>query len=164
MVAKLIFLEQLCEISRYLPRSTLENHVPYTILRSIYQLYYENAVPTLMLIGPTRRHVSVANTSHVPLRTGSFVADGGADLNGGFSSFRSVPSTGSSKHKKHGGADNADIRASGGHGVRLSGPLDYSGARKVSFAEGIVPGMASHGSPLERFANSRSGPITYKDH
>eukprot|EP00250_Pteridium_aquilinum_P014737 c22167_g1_i1 orf=670-4797(-) len=169
LVAKLIFLEQLCEISRYLPRSTLESHVPYTILRSIYQLYYENAVPTLMLIGPSRRNVSMASTSHVPLRSGSFV-DGGNELNGGFSSFRSVPSTGAGKHKKQSSADKehlndrlADLRA-GGHGVRLSGPLDYSGARKVSFAEGIVPGVGSHGSPLERFANSRSGPITYKDH
>ncbi|KAJ0039777.1 hypothetical protein Pint_26559 [Pistacia integerrima] len=36
MVAKLIFLDQLCEISPFLPRSSLEPHVPYAILRSIY--------------------------------------------------------------------------------------------------------------------------------
>ncbi|KAI5070089.1 hypothetical protein GOP47_0014432 [Adiantum capillus-veneris] len=166
LVAKLIFLEQLCAISNYLPRSTLESHVPYTVLRSIYQLYYENAVPTLMLIGPTRRHGSTPTTSHAPLRSGSFAVDGGNDLNGGFSSFRSVPSIGA-RHRKHGGADKEhsnDRVGSGNHGVRLSGPLDYSGARKVSFAEGIVSGLGLHGSPRERVVSSRSGPLTYKDH
>ena len=138
LVAKLIFLEQLCDISEYLPRSTLENHVPYTILRSIYQLYYENTVPALMLTGARRQGFGIG-TSQVALGTGS-VMDGNGDVNGGFSSFRGgTPRTAgkSSTPRKH-----------GGHGVRFSGPLDYSGGRKVSFTEGIAAGTA------------RSGPLT----
>ncbi|KAH7432487.1 hypothetical protein KP509_07G024700 [Ceratopteris richardii] len=167
LVAKLIFLEQLCGISTYLPRSTLESHVPYTVLRSIYQLYYENAVPTLMLVGPTRRHGSGPSTSHAPMRSGSFAVDG-SELSGGFSSFRSVPSIGTSKYKKHGASDkdhsnDRAIDATGvAHGVRLSGPLDYSGARKVSFVEGTTQVSGSHGSPFDRFTSSKSGPISYK--
>ncbi|KAJ6410626.1 hypothetical protein OIU84_007385 [Salix udensis] len=43
LVAKLIFLDQLCEISPYLPRNSLEAYVPYAILRSIYSQYYSNS-------------------------------------------------------------------------------------------------------------------------
>ncbi|GAQ83769.1 Nck-associated protein [Klebsormidium nitens] len=40
VMTKLIFLDQLCELSPHLSRSTLEQHVPHTLLRSIYQAEY----------------------------------------------------------------------------------------------------------------------------
>ncbi|CAI9773355.1 unnamed protein product [Fraxinus pennsylvanica] len=50
LVAKLIFLDQLCELSPYLPRSLLESHVPYAILRSVYSQYYLNSSTPLALL------------------------------------------------------------------------------------------------------------------
>ncbi|RHN61957.1 putative nck-associated protein [Medicago truncatula] len=46
LVAQLIFLDQLCEISPYLPRSSLETHVPYAILRSVDSQYYADTQST----------------------------------------------------------------------------------------------------------------------
>lgn len=166
LVAKLIFLDQLCEISQCLPKSTLEMHVPYTILRSIYQLYYENTVPTLVLTSPARRHTSVSGSSHIPLRSGSFTINAGSESNGGHgAAFTSLSK--SSIQRRRRGTDmessydkSSDLKANGGRGVRLSGPLDYS--RKVSFVEGAVSGSAPSVSPLQRFVMSRSGPVTYK--
>ncbi|KAG8087770.1 hypothetical protein GUJ93_ZPchr0010g9749 [Zizania palustris] len=38
IVPKLIFLDQLCELSPYLPRSTLEVHTPYTLHHSAFNI------------------------------------------------------------------------------------------------------------------------------
>ncbi|EPS71603.1 hypothetical protein M569_03148, partial [Genlisea aurea] len=39
VVGKLIFLDQVCEMSPFVARSTLESHLPYEILRSAYSQY-----------------------------------------------------------------------------------------------------------------------------
>ncbi|KAM0900486.1 hypothetical protein ACQ4PT_020617 [Festuca glaucescens] len=45
--------------------------------------------------------------------------------------------------------------------MRRSGPLDYGASRKVKFVEGSSSGNHGSGS-LQRFAVSRSGPLSYK--
>ncbi|KAG2241935.1 hypothetical protein Bca52824_096221, partial [Brassica carinata] len=60
LVAKLIFLDQLCESSPYLPRSSLESHVPYTILRSIYTQYYSNTPSTPLATASPHHSPSVS--------------------------------------------------------------------------------------------------------
>ncbi|KAM2399686.1 hypothetical protein ACFXTH_036218 [Malus domestica] len=65
LVAQLIFLDQLCEISPYLPRRFLEPHVPYAILRSIDSQYYENSPSMpLALLSASPRHSPAASLSH----------------------------------------------------------------------------------------------------
>lgn len=162
LVAKLLFLDQLCELSNYLSRSTLEVHVPYAILRSIYQQYYENSVPTLVLISPSRRHSLGIPLSHVPSRNGQFYSDHTVESSEGatsstlkFSAQRKSPLLDLES------SSDADIKPIGG-GVRLSGPLDYTGMRKVSFIDTPSSDGTSGPSPLRRFVMSRSGPITYK--
>eukprot|EP00897_Mesotaenium_endlicherianum_P003945 jgi/Mesen1/3579/ME000020S03110 len=44
LAARFIFLDQLCEASAYLPRSALELHVPYCMIRSAYQAFYDDAL------------------------------------------------------------------------------------------------------------------------
>ncbi|KAL3570204.1 hypothetical protein D5086_027453 [Populus alba] len=65
LVAKLIFLDQLCEISPYLPRNSLEAYVRYAILRSIYSQYYSNS-PSMPLALPSvsSRHSPAVSLSH----------------------------------------------------------------------------------------------------
>lgn len=159
MVAKLIFLDQLCEISPFLPRSSLEPHVPYAILRSIYSQYYTNSpsIP-LALLSPSPHHSPAVSFVHASpastLRHGDSTPQHGN--NSGFfkgSSSQEHPydtdgslRSGDSKHRN----------------VRRSGPLDYSSSRgKVKYAEGSTSGSTGP-SPLPRFAVSRSGPISYK--
>lgn len=161
LVAKLIFLDQLCELSKYLPRSTLEVHVPYAMLRSIYQQYYENSVPTLVLISPPRRHSLGVSLSNASSRNAPFYSDVSLESSeGGTSSTLKFPSQRKSPtldleypttNIKHGGS-----------GVRLSGPLDYGGMRKVSNTDNHNSVGTSGPSPLRRFSISRSGPVTYK--
>ncbi|XP_024527538.1 protein NAP1 isoform X1 [Selaginella moellendorffii] len=74
LVAKLIFLDQLCDLSSYLPRSTLEACIPRSMMRSIYQSYYENSVPTLMT--QSRRHGSSFNVRNGQVVPESHVAEG----------------------------------------------------------------------------------------
>lgn len=45
--------------------------------------------------------------------------------------------------------------------MRRSGPLDYGASRKAKFVEGSSSGSHGAGS-LQRFAVSRSGPLSYK--
>ncbi|KAH9314867.1 hypothetical protein KI387_023494, partial [Taxus chinensis] len=72
LVVKLVFLDQLCELSNYVPRSTLEFHVPYAMLRSIYQQYYENSIPTLVLLSPLWRQSLGVSLSHASSRNAQF--------------------------------------------------------------------------------------------
>lgn len=164
-MAKLVFLDQLCDLTKYLPRSTLEGYVPHTIMRSIYQMYYESSVPSLVHVHPSTR-----------LYTGSALANGGTKGQGEQSGEPSEPhpvqqttrgSIFSGPIKFAGQHKRPEVEPSGELGLdgkprrkptRYSGPLDYS--RKVSFAEGRgpqEPGSVTK-SPLGRF---RSGPLSY---
>ncbi|RZC67779.1 hypothetical protein C5167_011465 [Papaver somniferum] len=161
LVAKLIFLDQLCELSTYLPRSTLETYIPYAILRSIYSQYYANSpsIP-LALQSPSPRlspSVSLAHSSPAYRQ------------NHGESTHSFATESIYSRSTTHGqdqpfDTDSGSVRSndSGKHrNLRGSGPLDYSSSRKVKFAEGSTSGSRGP-SPLPRFAVSRSGPIAYK--
>ncbi|KAG0587429.1 hypothetical protein KC19_2G163800 [Ceratodon purpureus] len=169
LVAKLIFLDQLCELTAYLPRSTLESYVPHTIMRSIYQMYYESSVPSLVHVHPSTRQYS-----------GSALGNGGlmkgpGDTSGEPSesthhhpqqtsrgSIFSGPIKFAGQHKRPEVEPSGELGADGKprrKANRFSGPLDYS--RKVSFAEGRgpqEPTPSTNKSPLGRF---RSGPLSY---
>ncbi|KAK8961229.1 putative protein NAP1 [Platanthera guangdongensis] len=152
VVPKLIFLDQLCNLSPYLPRSTLELHVPYAILRSIYSQYHRSSqsVPVeIPLQSP--RHSPLISLSHAsPASTRQIRGD-------------STPNSGtydpihhSSSIQRQEDAIDKQQRI-----TRRSGPLDYTSSRKVKFADGSS--SAGQGpSPLPRFAVSRSGPLLYK--
>ncbi|KAL4201241.1 hypothetical protein AMTRI_Chr02g257710 [Amborella trichopoda] len=157
LVSKIIFLDHLCEMSPYLPRTTLESHVPYSILRSLYHQYYGNCRNPmggpLSLLQPSPRHspspLSLAYTSP---RVGRATLE----LNGSSStSFKAS----SRLHE----VETSSIRSTENRPrhVRNSGPLEYSSSRKVTFVEGSNSGSTGP-SPLPRFAVSRSGPISYK--
>lgn len=162
LVAKLIFLDQLCEISPFLPRSSLEAHVPYTILHSIYGQYYGNTPSTpLALLSSSPRHspaVSLAHSSPAsrPLR-GDSTPQYGANDSGYFK--------GSSSHSQdhHFDTDGGSLHSTESmhRNVRRSGPLGYSSSRKVKVPEGSSSERRGP-TPLPRFAVSRSGPISYK--
>ncbi|XP_030941557.1 protein NAP1-like [Quercus lobata] len=65
LVAQVIFLDQLCDISPYLPRSSLELHIPYAILWSIYSQYYTNNPSTLLaLLTVSPCHSPAVSLSH----------------------------------------------------------------------------------------------------
>ncbi|CAN1327551.1 Protein NAP1 [Linum perenne] len=138
LVAKLIFLDQLCEISPYLPRSSLEAYVPYAILRSIYCQYYSNSpsMPLALLNTASPRHSPAVPSGHAsPSQEHIYETESG-----------SVRSRNSDKPRN----------------VRRSGPLDYSSSRKVKHMEGSSGSGSTGPSPLPRFAVSRSGPLMYK--
>ncbi|CAL9235589.1 unnamed protein product [Arabidopsis halleri] len=170
LVAKLIFLDQLCEISPYLPRSSLESHVPYTILRSIYTQYYSNTPSTPLSTASPYHSPSVSlihaspsmKNSTTPQRgSGSGSSSAAAPDSGYFKGSSSSlygqehykePETGNLRNNEN---NNNKQRGSS----RRSGPLDYSSSHKGG------SGSNSTGpSPLPRFAVSRSGPISYKQH
>ncbi|EEF27260.1 conserved hypothetical protein [Ricinus communis] len=161
LVAKLIFLDQLCEISPYLPRSSLEAHIPYTILRSIYSQYYSNSPSmALALLNASPRHSPAVSLSHaspvVKQPRGYSTPQYGADDLGYFK--------GTSHSQEHPyDTDSGSLRGneSKHRNIRRSGPLDYSSSRKVKFVEGSTSGSTGP-SPLPRFAVSRSGPLLYK--
>eukprot|EP00268_Persea_americana_P020565 TRINITY_DN2071_c0_g1_i1.p1 TRINITY_DN2071_c0_g1~~TRINITY_DN2071_c0_g1_i1.p1 ORF type:complete len:1377 (-),score=241.58 TRINITY_DN2071_c0_g1_i1:162-4292(-) len=158
LVAKLIFLDQLCEFSPYLARSTLELHVPYAILRSIYRQYYANSPSSsLALLSPSPRQSPAISLAHASPTARQFRVDTTPQSNdsGYFKSTRS--------QEQLYDADNLNLRAGDNkhRNVRRSGPLDYSSSRKVKFAEGSNSGTMGP-SPLPRFAVSRSGPLLYK--
>ncbi|CAA3011101.1 Hypothetical predicted protein [Olea europaea subsp. europaea] len=143
LVAKLIFLDQLCELSPYLPRSLLESHVPYAILRSVYSQYYSNFSTPLALLSSSPRHSPATSLVHaspaLKLPHGDFThGQDQYDTENGFMST-------DNKHRN----------------VRRSGPLDYSLSRKTKFVE-CSTSSSTGPSPLPRFAVSRSGPISYK--
>lgn len=163
LVAKLIFLDQLCEISPYLPRSSLELHVPYAILRSIYSQYYGNSLSnplSLLSISPRSspavsmghaspaiRHPYGDSTPQSSHDSGYFKA---ASAHGQDQTYDNDKGhTKSTDHKQH------------HRNARRSGPLDYSSSHKVKVVEGSTSGSRGP-SPLPRFAVSRSGPISYK--
>uniref|UniRef100_A0A2N9GBD4 Uncharacterized protein n=1 Tax=Fagus sylvatica TaxID=28930 RepID=A0A2N9GBD4_FAGSY len=127
LVAQIIFLDQLCEISPYLPRSSLEVHVPYAILRSIYSQYYANSPSTLLaLLSVSPRHSPAVSLAHGSPVEHLYDNDSG-NLRGT-----------ENKHRN----------------VCRSGPLDYSSSCKVKHVESSTSGSTGP-SPLPRFAVSR---------
>ncbi|KAF8412694.1 hypothetical protein HHK36_000662 [Tetracentron sinense] len=163
LVAKLIFLDQLCEISPYLPRSTLETHVPYTILRSIYSQYYANSPSTaLALLSPSPQQSPAVSMVHASPAFRQNRGDSTPQSSSNDSGYFKASSTHSQEQLY--GTDSGSLRSSDNNkhrNVRRSGPLDYSSSRKVKFVEGSTSGSTGP-SPLPRFAVSRSGPLLYK--
>ncbi|KAJ8567779.1 hypothetical protein K7X08_019987 [Anisodus acutangulus] len=159
LVSKLIFLDQFCEISPYLPRSTLDAYVPYSIIRSIYSQYYGSSSPTpLALLSGSPRHspaVSLAHSSPAMRQTrGDSIPQSSSNDSGYFK-----PSSSHAQDQLYdivsGSFENKP------RNIRGSGPLEYSATRKLRHADSST--SASTGpSPLPRFAVSRSGPISYK--
>lgn len=164
LVAQLIFLDQLCEISPYLPRSTLESHVPYAILRSIYSQYYSTtpSTPHGMLLNASPRNSPALSLGHGSPAVRQPRGPGGDSTpqhsGGNDSGFFRGHGQDYSHEGDIGGLKGVDHRQ---RNSRRSGPLDYSSTRKVKFSEGSASG-SSIPSPLPRFAVSRSGPLAYK--
>ncbi|KAI4332573.1 hypothetical protein L6164_017470 [Bauhinia variegata] len=163
LVAQLIFLDQLSEISPYLPRSTLETHVPYAILRSIYSQYYADTPSTpLAMLTTSPRHspaVMLSHASPVPRQPrGDSTPQYGSNDSGFFKG-----SSSSYIQENLYDADSGSLRSTDSkqRNSRRSGPLDYGGNRKTKLGEGSTSGSTGP-SPLPRFAVSRSGPIQYK--
>ncbi|XP_073299631.1 protein NAP1 isoform X1 [Primulina huaijiensis] len=158
LVAKLIFLDQICEMSPYLPRSTLESHIPYAILRSLYNQCYSNSSTPLALLSASPHHspaMSLAHASPSMRQPRSHASHSSAHDSGYFKVTSAHDQNQDDSDNFH--ARNIDKYRNG----RRSGPLDYSLSRKTKFVEGSA--SASTGpSPLPRFAVSRSGPISYK--
>lgn len=163
LVAQVIFLDQLCEISPYLPRSSLELHIPYAILRSIYSQYYTNNPSSLLaLLTVSPRHSPAVSLSHAS----PVIRQGRGDstpqyLTNDSGYFKSASSSYSQEHIYDNDSGNFRGNENKHRNVRRSGPLDYSSSRKVKHGEGSTSGSTGP-SPLPRFAVSRSGPIAYK--
>ncbi|KAJ1393399.1 Nck-associated protein 1 [Sesbania bispinosa] len=156
LVAQLIFLDQLCEISPFLPRSSLETHVPYAILRSVYSQYYADTPSTpLAILNASPRHSPAILLAHASPVMRQPRGDSTPPYYGNDSGYFRGSSSHSQEHLYD--ADISSIR-----NTRRSGPLDYSASRnKVKSVEGSTSGSTGP-SPLPRFAVSRSGPIAYK--
>ncbi|GAB4829508.1 histone chaperone [Ancistrocladus abbreviatus] len=157
IVPKLIFLDQLCEMSPYVPRSTLEAHIPYAILRSIYSQYYSNS-PSVPLAFP---NASPRSSPAVSLTHASPAFRHPASNTDHSGYFKATSSHGQDQLYD---AEGGSVRSANEHrhgNVRRSGPLDYSSSRKTKATEGSASGSTGP-SPLPRFAVSRSGPISYK--
>lgn len=162
LVAKLIFLDQLSDISPYLPRSSLETHVPYAILRSIYSQYYANSplMPMALLSASPRQSPALSFTHASPI-TRQPRGDSTPQYSANDSGYFKGSSSHSQEHLYD--AETGSLRGveNKHRNVRRSGPLDYSSSRKVKYPEGSASGSTGP-SPLPRFAVSRSGPISYK--
>ncbi|OIT06236.1 PREDICTED: protein NAP1 [Nicotiana attenuata] len=159
LVSKLIFLDQFCEISPYLPRSTLDAYVPYSIIRSIYSQYYGSSSPApLALLSGSPRHspaVSLAHSSPAMRQPrGDSIAQSNSNDSGYFK-----PSSSHAQDQLY-DTESGTIENKP-RNIRRSGPLEYSATRKLKHVDSST--SASTGpSPLPRFAMSRSGPISYK--
>lgn len=145
-------------MSPYLPRSALESHIPYAILRSLYNQYYSNS-STLALLSASPHHspaMSLAHASPSMRQPRSDASHSTAQDSGYFKITSAHDQDQDDSDNFH--ARKIDHKQRNG---RRSGPLDYSLSRKTKFVEGSA--SASTGpSPLPRFAVSRSGPISYK--
>lgn len=161
LVAKLIFLDQLSEISPFLPRTSLEPYVPYAILRSIYSQYYSNSpsIPLALLSASPHHSPAISLTHASPISRqprGDSTPQNSAYDSGYFRGSSSL----SQEHLYE--TESGNLKSDNKHrNVRRSGPLDYSSSRKVKYVEGSTSGSMGP-SPLPRFAVSRSGPISYK--
>uniref|UniRef100_A0A5B7B7V9 Protein NAP1 n=1 Tax=Davidia involucrata TaxID=16924 RepID=A0A5B7B7V9_DAVIN len=161
LVAKLIFLDQFCEISPYLPRSSLEPHVPYAILRSIYSQYYANSPSTpLALLSVSPHHSPAVSLTHASPITRQPRGDSTPQSSVNDSGYFKASLTRNQDQLYETSSGSIRSIDNKNRNVRRSGPLDYSSS-KVKFIEGSTSGSTGP-SPLPRFAVSRSGPISYK--
>lgn len=155
IVPKLIFLDQLCEMSPHIPRSTIEAHVPHGILRSVYSQYYANSSSVLLSsAGASPRSspaVSLGHTSPAFRQAHSMV------------DHSSYSKASSSHGQDLYDADERIIQSTDqrSRNGRRSGPLDYTLSSKLKSTDGSASGRSGL-SPLPKFAVSRSGPILYK--
>ncbi|CAN4080362.1 unnamed protein product [Withania somnifera] len=159
LVSKLIFLDQFCEISPYLPKSTLDAYVPYSIIRSIYSQYYGSSspAPLALLSGPPHHSPAVSLAQSSPAMRqlrGDFIPQSNSDDSGYFK-----PSSSHAQDQLYdtesGSIENKPRI------IRSTGPLEHSVTRKLKHVDSST--SASTGpSPLPRFAVSISGPISYK--
>lgn len=161
LVAKLIFLDLFCEISPYVPRSILETHIPYAILRSIYSQYYANSpsMPSVFLSASPRHSpaISLAHASPATRPRGDSTLQSSVNDSGYFKAS-TTPSQEQTYDAGIASVRNIDNKH---RNARRSGPLDYGSSRRAKHVDGSS--SASSGpSPLPRFAVSRSGPISYK--
>ncbi|KAL2524781.1 Protein NAP1 [Abeliophyllum distichum] len=152
LVAKLIFLDQLCEISPYLPRSSLESHVPYAILRSVYSQYYSKSLTPLALLSLSPRHSPAMSLAHASPALKQPHGDSTPQSSVNDSGYFKASSThGQDQYDtENGSIRSTDIKH---RNVRRSGPLDYSLSRKTKFVEGSTSSSTGP-SPLPRFAVS----------
>lgn len=166
LVAQLIFLDQLCELSPYLPRSSLEAHIPYAILRSLYSQYYADTPSTPLAIlssSSSPRHspaVLLAHASPVVRQPRGDSTPLYGSNDSGY--FRGSSSHSQDHHLYEAVSGSLKGMESKQRNVRRSGPLDYSSSRsRTKYVEGSTSGSTGP-SPLPRFAVSRSGPLAYK--
>ncbi|XP_015066117.1 protein NAP1 [Solanum pennellii] len=159
LVSKLIFLDQFCEISPYLPRSTLDAYVPYSIIRSIYSQYYGSSSPApLALLGDSPRHSPAVSLAHSSPAMRQHRNDSTPQSNSNDSGYFKPSSSHAQDQLYDTESGSIENRP---RNVRRSGPLEYSATRKLKHVDSST--SASTGpSPLPRFAVSRSGPISYK--
>ncbi|XP_074286130.1 protein NAP1 [Silene latifolia] len=150
LAPQLIFMDQLCEISPYLPRSSLEDCIPYSIIRSLYSQYYGNspAIPLAL------RNMSPRSSPGVSLMHGSPAL---RQVRGEMAQSSGL----GREHSYDAESGTAQLNDKRYRNLRGSGPLEYTSSRKVKFSEGSASGSTGP-SPLPRFAVSRSGPISYK--
>lgn len=159
LVSKIIFLDQFCEISPYLPRSTLDAYVPYSIIRSIYSQYYGSSSPApLALLSDSPRHspaVSLAHSSPAMRHPrGDSIPQSNSYDSGYFK-----PSSSHAQDQLY-DTESGSIENKA-RNIRSSGPLEYSATRKLKHVDSSTSASTGR-SPLPRFAMSRSGPISYK--
>ncbi|KAL5232560.1 hypothetical protein ABZP36_031336 [Zizania latifolia] len=156
IVPKLIFLDQLCELSPYLPRSTLEVHIPYTILHSIYHQLYGASLMASESMEPSPRQSPLISLSH----SSPSMKQNRVDTTPRSHTFETGyhSSSGSQYDEGYEGDKRREKQL---RSMRRSGPLDYTASRKVKFVEGSS--SASHGAgSLQRFTVSRSALLSYK--
>ncbi|GLT97127.1 hypothetical protein SLE2022_147090 [Rubroshorea leprosula] len=162
LVAKLIFLDQLCDISPYLPRSSLEPHIPYAILRSIYSQYYANSLSMpLALLTASPRHSPTVALAHASPLTRQPRGDSTPQCSTTDSAYFKGSTSHGQEHLYDSEVGSVQSIEPKHQTLRSSGPLGYSSSRKVKLPEGSTSG-GSGPSTLPRFAVSRSGPISYK--
>ncbi|KAL9241252.1 hypothetical protein vseg_015383 [Gypsophila vaccaria] len=162
LALQLVFMDQLCELSPYLPRSSLEDCIPYAIIRSIYSQYYGNS-PAILL---TLRNMSPRSSPGVSLMHASpALRQLRAETphqhpdQSGYSKALSGVGRG---HSYDDGCGSSQLNDKRYRNLRGSGPLDYTSSRKVKGNDGSASGSTTGRSPVPRFASSRSGPISYK--
>ncbi|XP_043699376.1 protein NAP1-like isoform X2 [Telopea speciosissima] len=164
LIAKLIFIDQLCDFSPYLPRSTLELHGPFAVLRSIYSQYYSNSpsIP-LALLSPSPRQSPALSVFHASPTFRQNRGDWTPQLGTYDSGHVKVTSAHSQEHiYDNDGGSLRSVDTNRQRNIRRSGPLEYSTSRKLKFVEGSTSASTTGPSPLPRFAVSRSGPLLYK--
>ncbi|CAD6343994.1 unnamed protein product [Miscanthus lutarioriparius] len=156
IVPKLIFLDQLCELSPYLPRSTLEVHIPYTILRSIYHQLYGASLMASEPMEQSPRQSPLISLAH---------ASPSARQNRPETTPRShtfEPSYYSSSGSQHDDGYDADRRTGQLRSMRRSGPLDFSHEQEGEIRRGLKLWEQPWGWVAAEIRNVEIWPLSYK--